>query len=162
MGATIEETHPLTGRPLLLRRDTQYVESMYEYGTFVPTLSERVPSAYLIPPELDDIIVRLAAHGVTLEPAEIAPVEIEAFRIDSVLTAERAFQGHNEQALFGRYEPGRVTPAPGAMWARADQPLGRLLFSLLEPRSDDGFADWGLLADGLSAGGLYPILRTRN
>ena len=162
MGATVEETHPLTGRPLLLRRDTQYVESMYEYGTFAPTLSERVPSAYLIPPELDDIIVRLAAHGVTLEPAEIAPVEIEAFRIDSVLTAERAFQGHNEQALFGRYEPGRVTPAPGAMWARADQPLGRLLFSLLEPRSDDGFADWGLLADRLDAGGLYPILRTRN
>ena len=24
MGATIEETHPLTGRPLLLRADTQY------------------------------------------------------------------------------------------------------------------------------------------
>ena len=111
MGATVEETHPLTGQPLLLRRDTQYVESMYEYGTFASTLSERVPSAYLIPPELDDIIVRLAAHGVALEPAEIAPVEIEVFRIDSVLTAERAFQGHYEQTLLGRYEPGRVTPA---------------------------------------------------
>ena len=34
MGAVVEEAHPLTGRPLLLRADTQYVETMYEYGTF--------------------------------------------------------------------------------------------------------------------------------
>ena len=86
-------------------------------------------------------------------------MDVEAFRIDSVRTAERPFQGHNEQSLFGRYEPGQVTPAPGDMLARADQPLGRLLFTLVEPQSDDGFANWGFLADRLGAGELYPILR---
>ena len=159
MGATVEEVHPLTGRSLLLRSDTQYVEPMYEYGTFAPTLRERVPQAYLIPAGLEEILTRLAAHGIALEPAEATPVDVEAFRIDSVRTAERPFQGRNEQSLFGRYEPGQVTPASGDMWARADQPLGRLLFSLVEPQSDDGFASWGFLADRLSAGGLYPILR---
>ena len=84
---------------------------------------------------------------------------MEAFRIDSVQTAERPFQGHNEQSLFGRYEPGQLTPAPGDMLVRADQPLGRLLFTLVEPQSDDGFANWGFLADRLGAGELYPILR---
>ena len=68
MGAVIEEVHPLTGRPLLLRADTQYVEPMYEYGTFAPTLTERVPEAYLIPADLQDVLIRLAAHGVALEP----------------------------------------------------------------------------------------------
>ncbi len=165
MGAVVEEVHPLTGRPLLLRADTQYVEPMYEYGTFAPTLTERVPQAYLIPAELEDVLIRLAAHGIGLELAAGAPgadpmpVDVEAFRIDSVRTAERPFQGRNEQTLFGRYEPTRVTPAPGDMWARADQPLGRLLFSLLEPQSDDGFANWGFLADRLEAGGAYPIVR---
>jgi len=159
MGATIEETHPLTGRPLLLRADTQYVETMYEYGTFAPTLRERVPQAYLIPADLADILTRLAAHGIALEPAQAAPIDAEAFHIDSVQTAERPFQGRNEQTLFGRYEPTRVTPAPGAMLARVDQPLGRLLFSLVEPQSDDGFANWGFLADRLQAGELYPIVR---
>ncbi|WP_420634441.1 M14 family metallopeptidase [Candidatus Palauibacter sp.] len=159
MGATVEEAHPLTGRPLLLRRDTQYVEPMYEFGTFAPTLRERVPRAYLIPAGLEEVLTRLAAHGIALEPAEATPLDVAAFRIDSVRTAERPFQGRNEQSLFGRYEPGRVTPAPGDMWARADQPLGRLLFSLLEPQSDDGFANWGFLADRLRAGELYPILR---
>ena len=165
MGAVLEEVHPLTGRPLLLRADTQYVEPMYEYGTFAPTLSERVPQAYLIPADLQEVLIRLAAHGVMLEPATGAagadptPLDIEVFRIDSIRTAERPFQGRNEQTLFGRYEPTQVTPAPGDMWARADQPLGRLLFSLLEPQSDDGFANWGFLADRLEAGGVYPIVR---
>ncbi|MXX56129.1 MAG: peptidase M14 [Gemmatimonadetes bacterium] len=159
MGATIEETHPLTGRPLLLRADTQYVETMYEYGTFAPTLRERVPEAYLIPADLADILTRLAAHGIALEPAQATPMDAEAFHIDSVQTAERPFQGRNEQTLYGRYETTRVTPAPGDMLARVDQPLGRLLFSLVEPQSDDGFANWGFLADRLQAGGVYPIVR---
>ena len=159
MGATVEETHPLTGRPLLLRADTQYVERMYEYGTFAPTLRERVPQAYLIPAGMQEILDRLAAHGIALAPAEASPLEAEAFRIDSVRTAERPFQGRNEQTLFGRYESTQVTPAPGDMLAPADQPLGRLLFTLLEPQSDDGFANWAFLADLLEAGELYPILR---
>ena len=159
MGATVEEAHPLTGRPLLLRADTQYVEPMYEYGTFAPTLRERVPRAYLIPAGLEEVLIRLAAHGIALEPAEATPLDVEAFHIDSLRTAERPFQGRNEQTLFGRYEPDRVTPAPGDMLVRADQPLGRLLFSLVEPQSDDGFANWGFLADRLRVGGVYPIVR---
>ena len=159
MGATVEEAHPLTGRPLLLRADTQYVETMYEYGTFAPTLSERVPEAYVIPAELEEVLTRLRAHGVALEPAEATPLDVEAFYIDSVRTAARPFQGRNEQTLFGRYEATQVTPNPGDMMVRADQPLGRLLFSLLEPQSDDGFANWGFLADRVVAGEVYPIVR---
>ena len=156
MGATVEEAHPLTGRPLLLRADTQYVEMMHEYGTFAPTLSERVPGAYLVPAALREVLTRLAAHGVVLEPAPAGPVEVEVFRIDSVGTSERPFQGRNEQTLFGRYETGQATPAPGDMLARVDQPLGRLLFTLLEPQSDDGFANWGFMADLLQAGDVLP------
>ena len=91
--------------------------------------------------------------------AEATPLDVEAFRIDSLRTAERPFQGRNEQSLFGRYEPDRVTPASGDMLVRVDQPLGRLLFSLLEPQSDDGFANWGFLADRVEVGGVYPIVR---
>ena len=159
MGATVEEVHPLTGRPLLLRADTQYVETMYEYGTFEPTLRGRVPAGYLIPADLGEVLTRLAAHGVALESAGASPLDVEAFRIDSMRTAERPFQGRNEQTLFGGYEANRVTPNPGDRLAWTDQPLGRLLFSLLEPRSDDGFANWGLLANLLRPGEAYPILR---
>ena len=45
-------------------------------------------------------------------------------------------------------------------WVRVDQPLGRLAFTLLEPRSDDGFANWALLDEQIEAG-TYPVLRGR-
>lgn len=174
MGATVEEAHPLTGRPLLLRADTQYAVPMYEYGTFMPTLTERVPEAYWIPRDLEDVLTRLAAHGIEFEPApDTVNGVFEAFHIDSVRTAARPFQGRNEQTFFGRWEPTRIALSPERyMLARADQPLGRLLFSLLEPQSDDGFANWGFLADQVGAQPdasssrpyrpppwLYPVLR---
>ncbi|MCY4571512.1 MAG: peptidase M14, partial [Gemmatimonadetes bacterium] len=164
MGATVAEAHPLTGRPLLLRADTQYVETMYEYGTFAPTLTERVPEAYVFTRDVGDVLTRLAAHGVVIEPLDgTTPMSFEAFYIDSVQTAARPFQGRNERTFFGRWAPARVTLyATGNMLVRTDQPLGRLLFSLLEPQSDDGFANWGLLADDVEPDGttwLYPILR---
>ena len=113
-------------------------------------------------PELEEVVIRLQAHGVRMEPRAVAtgPVRAEVFQIDSVRTAERVFQGHNEQTLFGRYEPRDVSPPEGAWWIPTDQPLGRLIFTLLEPRSDDGFAAWGFLAEHIAAGGTYPIMRS--
>ena len=44
---------------------------------------------------------------------------------------------------------------------RVDQPLGRLAFFLLEPRSDDGLLNWNFFDDALQRDGRYcPVLRT--
>jgi len=42
------------------------------------------------------------------------------------------------------------------------QPLARLAFYLLEPRSDDGLTNWNLLDEALSGAKIYPILRAAN
>ena len=52
----------------------------------------------------------------------------------------------------------RTVPA-GTLVVPVDQPLGRLVFTLLEPRSDDGAVNWNLLDDQVAAGSVYPILR---
>ena len=159
MGEVDEERHPLTGATLLRRRDVQRVESMYEFGTFAPTESDVVPAGYIVPARLEDTLIRLEAHGVVMEPAPSTARAGQAFRVDSVSTAPRPFQGHLEQVIHGAYEAATMSPGAGDMWVPADQPLGRLIFTLLEPRSDDGFANWGFLADELEAGELYPITR---
>ena len=52
------------------------------------------------------------------------------------------------------------TLAAGTAVVRLDQPLGRPTFYLLEPRSDDGLASWGLLDRALQADDdVYPIVR---
>ena len=159
MGEVDEEQHPLTGATILRRRDVSRVERMYEYGTFEASETGVVPSGYVVPAELTEIVTRLRAHGVAMETAPTTAIEVEAFQVDSVSTSERAFQGHNEQVVHGAYERRIMTPGESAVWVAADQPLGRLLFTLLEPRSDDGFANWGLMADELSPGETYPVLR---
>jgi hypothetical protein len=51
-----------------------------------------------------------------------------------------------------------VTLPAGAAYVSLDQPLGRLAFTLLEPRSDDGFVAWGLVDREIERGEV-PILR---
>ena len=161
LGEVVTERHPLTGRPMLRRIERQTPTRMYEFGTFTPTETERVPSAYYIPGTLTDVIDRLQAHGVVMTQFGV-PItrEVERFKIESSTFSEREFQGHRERTLEGFYQLAEVTMMAGTRIIHLDQPLGRLIFSLLEPRSDDGFVNWNVLDEALSDADLYPIMRS--
>jgi hypothetical protein len=162
MGEVVQEVNPVSGQNMLLRTDTQTPTEMYEFGTFRITEWETVPQAYFIPAELQGVIGLLADHGVkTIAVHEPPPgVQVQAFHIDSVSTSEREYEGHQAQEVWGGYsrsEAGAL--APGTVMVPMDQPLARVAFSLLEPRSDDGLVAWGLVSDLLQPDGTYPILR---
>jgi len=162
MGEVIEEENPVSGQTMLLRTDTQTPTEMYEFGTFRPTEWETVPEAYFIPPELAQVGELLAAHGVkTITVHEVpAGVQVEAFHIDSLFTSEREYQGHFAQEVWGSYGRSQAGAlAPGTVMVPMDQPLARVAFSLLEPRSDDGLVAWGHISDLIGQGQEYPILR---
>jgi hypothetical protein len=63
--------------------------------------------------------------------------------------------------VFGGYRDhfDYVTLQPGTVMIPMDQPLARVVFTLLEPRSDDGLVAWGLIHELLTGPGRYPILR---
>ena len=69
------------------------------------------------------------------------------------------------QEAFGRWEtvPAEAGPPPRlapALVVPVDQPLGRLVLALLDPRSDDGVVAWGIVpADALVPGDIAPIQR---
>ncbi len=162
MGETVEEENPVSGQRMLLRTETQNPTEMFEYGTFRPTEWETVPGAYFIPPELEAVLDLLEAHGVETEVVDQPPgdLRIQSFLIDSVATSEREYQGHRAQEVLGRYGPAQVSDIPpGTVMVPMEQPLARVVFHLLEPRSDDGIVAWGLIAEYLEAGGEYPIRR---
>jgi hypothetical protein len=161
LGATVEERHPWTGRVMLRRLDVVNPERMPEYGRFRATESERVPAAYVVPAGLGDILELLAAHGIVVRalPSSIRH-EVEAFRITGSARAEREFQDHRERTLEGRWQAAMREVPAGAVVVSMDQPLARLAFVLLEPRSDDGLVNWNLLDPALEDASEYPILRT--
>lgn len=157
MGGVYEATHPYTGEPVLVQADTVFVESMPEFGTFRATETVTAPAAYFVPDTLQAVLGRLAAHGIqTRVLAEPVVLDAQAFRVDSVQTAERVYQGHQAVSVWGEYRSEQVTVPPGTVVVPTAQPLGRLAVALLEPRSDDGLLRWGLVP---VEGAAYPIWR---
>jgi hypothetical protein len=162
MGETVEEVNPVSGQTMLLRTDTQTPNEMYEYGTFQPSEWETVPPAYFIPPGMDHVVELLQAHGVATMAVQDVPagLQTETFQVDSLSTSEREYQGHNAQEVWGAYvDAVPADLAPGTVMVPMEQPLARVAFLLLEPRSDDGLVAWGLLSDVLAPDQPYPIVR---
>lgn len=163
MGEVAEEKHPVDGHVMHLRKDVRKPETMADYSTFAGTEPERVPSAYFLPPTLTDAVDRLRAHGIVLTPLpKPATVAVEEFRVDSNTTAATAFQNHNERTLTGAWQPAERQLPAGTLKVDLAQPLARLAFYLIEPRSDDGLVDWNLLDGALKDAKIYPVVRTRN
>jgi hypothetical protein len=162
MGEVVEETNPVSGQIMWLRTDTQTPTPMYEYGTFRSTEWERVPEAYLVPPGMESVLELLEAHGVRTVAVHQAPsdLRVQTFHIDSLSTSEREYQGHSAQEVWGGYGPAEPFGVePGSVMVPMDQPLARVVFALLEPRSDDGLVAWGLLTEWLGPDRPYPIRR---
>ncbi len=162
LGEVREVRNPFSGEVMLRRLEVRRPERMPEYGTFTPTETERAPRAYLVPPELTGVVAKLEAHGVRFSRLERPEtLQVEQFRIASSTQAEQPFQGHRERTLTGAYEAARRMTVPaGTIVVPVEQPLGRLAFYLLEPRSDDGLVNWDLLGEALEGAEFYPILRT--
>jgi len=160
VGAVAEDRHPYTGERMLRRLDVRVPERMPEFQTFRPTETTVAPAFYYIPAELKKVIALLETHGVRLERLARAETRtVERFTIDSQSTAANEFQAHHERTLFGHWESAEVTLPESTVVVAVHQPLGRLAFTLLEPRSDDGVVDWNVLDDVLTDAKSYPILR---
>ena len=159
MGDVEDEVNPYSGAVMWRRRNVATPTPMADFTTFRATETAVAPRAYYVLPEAAAAIDRLEAHGITVvRHAEERKVDAERFVVDSTTSARREFQGHTERTLWGRWEGVTETLPVGTAFVSVDQPLGRLAFMLLEPRSDDGLADWGFFDRQLEAG-TYPVLR---
>ena len=163
LGRTEEVENPYTRAPMRRRLDVAEPTEMVEYGTFAATDDgvDVAPAAYYVPADLAAVVDVLAAHGVDGAPlAADATLAVEEFVVRASSVADRPFQGHRERTVTGDWTPvERVVPA-GTLVVPLDQPLGRLVFTLLEPRSDDGVVNWNVVDDHVgAAGSVYPVLR---
>jgi hypothetical protein len=174
MGEVTQEKHPLDGHVMDLRKDVKISEKMADYGTFEATETERVPLVYVIPPGHKQAVDLLAAHGILVEPffrttavgqpfrADLT-IDVEEFQIEGNTQAANPFQNHRERTLTGKWVPVKRPIVEGTVIVRMNQPLARLAFYLLEPRSDDGLVNWNFLDEALGPDvKVYPILRSRN
>ena len=121
---------------------------------------EIAPASYYVPADLAPVVDLLAAHGIDAVPLETGtPVSVERFVIRDTSLAERPFEGHRLRTVEGAWTGLERTVPAGTLAVPVSPTLGRLVFALLEPRSDDGVVSWNLLDEQIEADRVYPILR---
>jgi hypothetical protein len=130
------------------------------YDRFTSTLNRTPPAAYVVAPEDTAVVTLLRLHGIRVDRSDTAwTARGESFVIDSITTAQRAFQGHHEVRLKGHWERGLQTLPPKSFIVSTAQPRGALMVYLLEPESDDGLTTWNLFDTRLQKGGRFPVKR---
>lgn len=167
MGEVEDEKNPVDGNVMNRRKDVIHREQMLDRLWFEPTSTETAPTEYYIPASATAALDLLRLHGVRLEQVKQAVSGLENFTIETntaapVRTNSIDTGGHALRTLTGAWKGGATAPA-GAWRVSLRQPLGRLVFYLLEPTSDDGVTTWNVLDDVLGKEGVttYPILRKR-
>ncbi len=162
LGRTEEVSHPETGDPMRRRLDVAEPALMEEYVAFEAAGdgAETAPASYYVPADLTSVVDLLATHGVDSEPLEADTItSVEEFVISSASLSERPFEGHYERTVEGAWEAVERHVPAGTLAVPVTPRLGRLVFALLEPRSDDGVVNWNLLDERIEADPVYSILR---
>ena len=113
-----------------------------------PGVELRRPKAYWISPARSEIIERLKAHGVRLEPHNRAMAEtLEMYRLVNPSPAAQPFEGRHLVTTKVKAETRTETFPAGSVRVPTDQPLGDLVVALLEPESSDSLFAWGFFPE---------------
>lgn len=135
-------------------------EEMPIFDRFKTTRTARYPAAYAIPSDMSEVVELLQLHGIEVRKlAADWQGPTEAFVVEEIARAGRTFQGHNITRLEGHFEVAQSSLSAGDYIVETAQPLGVLIFQLLEPETLDGIAAWNFLDQKLQLNKPYPILK---
>jgi len=156
-----EVVEQAAGRGQRGQRTGQILETELEMFTgFEPTHTRAYPAGYFVPVAYPEAVTLLQRHGVTVERLEEAWTgEVRTFRVDSLAVATRPYQGHRLTQVFGDYSTTEREVPAGWYYISCAQPLGAVIFTLLEPEVSDGLAAWNFFDRGLSTGRETPVLK---
>ena len=110
------------------------------FNQIEPTLTVTLPSAYLIPRQMQGTIRLLARHGVQMQAIETAQtVKVAStYRFSDVIYAPQPFEGRVRIASLAARPVNENLDFPaGSVVVRMNQPRARLIANLLEPLAPD-------------------------
>ena len=160
IGAVEKVKNPRNGKDMTAMIEDKITPmKMEDFGMFASTKTVKAPRAYLFKSD-SKIVEKLLQHGITVEEltSELT-TEVDSFSIATYEKSKRQFQGHNEAKITGAYKSEKVPFPAGTILVRTAQPLGRLVFYLLEPESDDSLTTWNYFDSYLEAGKTFPVYK---
>lgn len=111
---------------------------------FVDSVSRALPAGYILPAASQDVVLLLRRHGIAVQVLVAASTDtVETLAASDLTWAPREFQGHHFLAVTATTMRSLRTAPAGAYFVSTAQPLGRLVFALLEPEGY-GLVRWGM------------------
>lgn len=111
------------------------------------------PRAYYLGPELAGVAALLRQHGALVEELQRPlAAQLGAFRLVAATRAAQPFQGHHERGARWELLRASIQVPAGAFRVDMNQPLARLVFQLVDPRTDDGCLAWNFYDRWLDSG----------
>ena len=110
---------------------------------YVSIRSVQIPYAYILSINDPKVLQNLTLHGVHFEKLkDSVSISVEQFAIDSVCPILRLNQGHYNTRVYGKYKPTTQTFEKENVIVWTNQKLGRLVATLFEPETEDGYMFW--------------------
>ncbi len=153
---------PTDPSPRARRVNTGRIEEalMDIYTVFEPVETRPFPAGYIIPVAYPEAVEVLLRHGVAVEQLEASwSGTVRTFRVDSLAVAQRPYQGHRTVSVWGDYTEGEREVPAGWYFVSTAQPLGALIFTMLEPEIEDSLFTWNYFDRTLSARRDVPVLK---
>lgn len=148
---TTNRPSEITGEDrLVYDRSRPYVRSVDYFDSYHPDVRTAIPQAYVIPCAYEEVISRLREQGVHMRRLTAdSSVQSVNYRIQSYQTTAYPYESHYlHYAVDVRVEKAPYRARRGDVWITANQPLRRLIVSLLEPHAEDSYFAWNYF-DGI-------------
>ena len=131
------------------------------YDRLKVTVTRPYPAAYILSPDLSGIAQLLVTHGVVVEKT-MKPLKttVQSLHVTGVELRKGWSLPYALREVTGTYTTKETIQPVGSYVVRTGQPLGVLIFNLLEPEGLDGVGAWNLLGDRLKVGEPYPITKS--
>ena len=132
------------GEWFVYHRDKPAVFKIPFFTKAVPDATVKLPEAYIIPVEWDEVIKRIHLHGIksyTIKKPTLFTVQ--SYRFTNTRYRNTSYEGRfsasfNLDTLTMKHEY-----QPGSVIVPMNQPLARVAAYLLEPSADGSLASWG-------------------
>jgi murein tripeptide amidase MpaA len=125
--------------------DTPTVFKLPHFRSTRPTVTARLPYAYIVPAEWTTVIERIGMHGIQYALLKKdTTITIATFRFKNPKWQQFPFEGRHPMTSIDYDEiiEARWFPAGSAI-VETMQPAGRIIPHILEPRGDGSYLYWG-------------------
>lgn len=135
----------ITGLPRIsYDRNSPFTKEVPYFNTYLPDITVKAPTAYILPQSWGEVVERLQLAGVVMKQfTEDAQADVEVYYIDDWKPSPQPYEGHWPiRGIKLRTESQTLTYRKGDYVIYCDQVVNRFIVETLEPQAHDSWMHW--------------------